>query len=110
MMHGSICMGWGVLDADGRRLGTIARIYRPEPSADEEAVEVYTGFLGLGRRLRVPITAIRAAMAGWVLLSESCASYARGTETHRRPRQRGPSDAAASDAGSPGPNGSSSRS
>jgi len=74
-------VGWTVCDSTGHKLGTIARIYRPDSLVGEEVMEIRTGFLGLGKRLYAPITAIRAAMQGRVVLAWPRSSFA----SRRRP-------------------------
>jgi hypothetical protein len=39
-------------------------------------MEVTTGFLGLGRRLYIPLSAIRASMGGRLLLTQHRTSFA----------------------------------
>jgi len=80
--------GMDVCDMNGDKIGSIARVYRHEmamanagggtgsglPQAEEpqdEILEVKTGFLGLGRRLFVPMHDVQEVTQGCVFLSQS---------------------------------------
>ena len=77
-----------VCDINGDKLGTVARVYRHEVSAvtgtdaatrpaaeasppREEVIEVKSGFLGLGKHLYVPMSAVQDVTQGGVFLSLS---------------------------------------
>jgi hypothetical protein len=70
---GGVRAGWVVYDVSGLKIGKVGRSYR---YADEDLMEVRTGFLGLGRRLHVPTTAIRAVVRGRLLLTRSRHEFA----------------------------------
>jgi hypothetical protein len=80
--------GMDVCDMNGDKLGSIARVYRPEMAAVtagetagpttptpegsfEEVLEVKTGFLGLGKHLYVPMREIQDVTQGCVFLTMS---------------------------------------
>ena len=79
---GRIVPDLDVCDVNGEKIGTVAQVYRYElaavggghgesPPAHDEVVEVKTGFLGLGKHLYVPMSAIQDVTAGCVFVSRS---------------------------------------
>jgi hypothetical protein len=77
---GRISPGMDVCDVTGEKVGSIAHIYRfdesteadPAARADEEIIEVKTGFLGLlGKHLYVPVSAVQEVLTDSVFLSKS---------------------------------------
>jgi hypothetical protein len=73
---GRILPGMDVCDVGGDKIGSIAQIHRfselPEPadeSVPDEVVEVKTGFLGLGKHLYVPMSAVQEVLPQTVFLS-----------------------------------------
>ncbi len=70
-----------VCDRDGKKVGTVAHVYRHEFATvgdaaagepREDIVEVKTGFLGLGKHLYIPLSAIQDATEGCLFLAQSC--------------------------------------
>jgi len=61
---GQIVQGKEVRDYVGNRVGTVAQVHREEveiPGPDhDDVIEVKTGFLGLGERLYIPVSAVDA--------------------------------------------------
>jgi hypothetical protein len=67
-----------VCDINGDKLGTIAQIFRHEfanvavgggpDTAQGDFIEVKTGFMGLGKHLFIPLTAVRDATEGCLFL------------------------------------------
>ncbi|HEU0169062.1 MAG TPA: hypothetical protein VFS62_14890 [Chloroflexota bacterium] len=62
---GRLLPGQDLCDVNGDKVGTIAHVYREDVAAmdggapvHEEVIEVKTGFLGLGQRLYVPVSAV----------------------------------------------------
>ncbi|MBV8086910.1 MAG: hypothetical protein JO247_19050 [Chloroflexi bacterium] len=62
---GRLLPGQDLCDVNGDKVGTIARVYREDVAAmdgampaHDEVIEVKTGFLGLGQRLYVPVSAV----------------------------------------------------
>ena len=52
--------GMTVDDADGEEIGTVAHVHWDAAAPPSEGVlEVKTGLLGLGRRLRIPLSAVQ---------------------------------------------------
>jgi hypothetical protein len=69
-----------VCDISGDKVGTVAHVHRYEMAAAgasdaglprEELIEIKTGFLGLGKHLYVPISAVEDVTQGCVFLSKS---------------------------------------
>jgi hypothetical protein len=80
-----------VLDRSGDKVGTVVHAYRYDPMLismagglsklpDEELVEVKTGFLGLGKHLFIPMSAVQDVMNSSVLLSKSSVEIAACNE------------------------------
>ena len=99
---GRIEPGMEVCDANGDKVGTVARVHRhatllrgtaeaPAPEERDEVVEVKTGLLGLGAHYYVPLSAVRDATEGCLLLSEPKADF-EGLGWHRRPADLGESE------------------
>src|SRR5262245_63536810 len=64
-----IASGMEVRDADGAKVGTVARTHRRGDGAERQTiVEVKTGFLGRGRHLYVPLREVRALAEGCLYL------------------------------------------
>jgi hypothetical protein len=83
---GGIAVGWLVSDASGRKVGRIVRLHQPVDAdaespdgtaSPDEVMEVSTGLLGLGRRVYIPLGAIRAATNGHVLLTHTHEDFSR---------------------------------
>jgi|ERR687887_324788 hypothetical protein len=89
-----------VRDMDGHKIGTLARVYRDEPtttppaaeapstdvigaSGESGIMEVKTGPLGLGERLYIPISAIHDATEDSVFLGSRKDELAE--EWHHKP-------------------------
>ncbi len=78
---GRIVPDLDVCDAEGTKIGTVAQVYRYDLAVvggsqgaqrpHEEIVEVKTGFLGLGKHLYIPLSAIQDVTQGCVFLSHS---------------------------------------
>src|SRR5581483_10406426 len=78
---GRIQQDMDVCDINGDKVGTIAQVYRHEfanvapgagaESAREDFIEVKTGFLGLGKRLYIPLRAVRETTEGCVFLDQT---------------------------------------
>ncbi len=83
---GRIQAGRNASDSTGHELGTIARIYRPDPLIDDEAMGIRTGFLGLGKRLHVPFTAMRVVTREHVFLAQTRISVT-GRNRHATPME-----------------------
>ena len=72
-----IADGMDVCDADGEKIGTVARVHHPAPAATaggvaaahEEVVEVKSGFLGLGSHYYVPAGGIQTLGEGCLVLN-----------------------------------------
>src|SRR5215211_1366593 len=90
-----------VCDVDGKKVGTVAHIYRYDvavagsvgaptlPSREElvpreEVIEVKTGFLGLGSHLYVPMSAVQDVNSGCVFLSRRKDDF-EGLGWHEKP-------------------------
>ena len=75
----SIATGMTIEDADGDEIGTVGTIYQPIPAtaasaaaaapADEAYMKVDRGFLGLGKHLYIPSSAIRDVTTDRVILT-----------------------------------------
>ena len=91
---GRIQPGMEVCDANGDKVGTVARppachappgtAEAPAPEERDEVVEVKTGLLGLGAHYYVPLSAVRDTTEGCLFLSEPKADF-EGLGWHRRP-------------------------
>ena len=92
---GQIVKGVVVLDRGGSKVGTVERAYRYSPVAmsagggaeqlpPDEIVEVKTGFLGLGKRMFVPIGAIEEVSGGNLFLSKSSNEIDNADDWHER--------------------------
>ena len=79
---GRIESGMDVCDINGDKLGSVERVYRYDlatvgHSSDggspphDEVLEVKTGFLGLGKHLYIPMTALSDVTPGAVFLSKA---------------------------------------
>jgi hypothetical protein len=85
---GRITPGMDVCDVTGEKVGSIAHVYRfdepteptetmeateakPAARAGEEFIEVKTGFLGLGKHLYIPISAVQEVLTDSIFLSKS---------------------------------------
>jgi hypothetical protein len=67
-----------VCDVNGAKIGTVARVYRendalvvPGRPARDEIVELKTGFLGLGKRLYVPLREVSDISGGAAFLGRA---------------------------------------
>lgn len=87
---GRITPGMDVCDVTGDKIGTVAHVYRFDDPAqreaaagsDEEYIEVKTGFLGLGKHLYIPLSAVQEVLTDSVFLSKSKDAFeALGYET-----------------------------
>ena len=78
---GQIEPGMDVCDLAGEKLGTVAQVHRYDPAVvgggreegtvpRAELIEVKSGFLGLGKHLYVPLSAVRDVTQGCVFLSK----------------------------------------
>lgn len=75
---GRILPGMDVCDVGGEKIGGIAQIHRqsafPDPSdpaPSDEVMEVKTGFLGFGKRLYIPVSAVQEVLSESVFLSRT---------------------------------------
>ncbi|MCC7371239.1 MAG: DUF2171 domain-containing protein [Chloroflexi bacterium] len=76
---GRIVPGMDVCDVTGEKVGSISHIYRidentmTEPASRnfEEIIEVSSGFLGLGKRYYIPMSAIQEVLTDSVFISKS---------------------------------------
>ena len=74
-----ITEGLDVCDADGEKIGTVARVFHPAPAttamgvatAYEDVVEIKSGFLGLGSHYYVPSSGIQTLGEGCLVLNRS---------------------------------------
>jgi hypothetical protein len=75
----SIATGMTIEDADGDQIGTVGMIFQPVPATsssatssmptDESYMKVDRGFLGLGKHLYIPSSAIRDVTTDRVILT-----------------------------------------
>jgi hypothetical protein len=80
---GRILPGMDVCDVTGEKVGSISHIYRFDEAteegataqAGEELIEVKTGFLGLGKHLYVPMSAVQEVLTDSIFLSKSRESF-----------------------------------
>ena len=76
---GRIVPGMDVCDVGGDKIGTVAHIHRfselPDPadtaSLPEEYLEVKTGFLGLGKHLFIPMSAVQEVLTDSLYISKA---------------------------------------
>jgi uncharacterized protein DUF2171 len=78
---GRLESGLDVCDVRGDKIGTVARVYRKDPALissgtsaappRDEVLEVKTGFLGLGKHLFIPLSAIQEVNSGCVFLGRT---------------------------------------
>jgi hypothetical protein len=76
---GRIVPGMDVCDVTGEKVGSIAHIYRYDEATDEstatragdELIEVKTGFLGMGKHLYIPMSAVQEVLTDSIFLSKS---------------------------------------
>ncbi|HEY3080864.1 MAG TPA: hypothetical protein VGM69_13295 [Chloroflexota bacterium] len=73
-----IASGLDVCDANGDKIGTVARMHQPAmvggggaTTEQPSIIEVRTGILGLGKHLYVPISAVQDVTEGCLFLSAS---------------------------------------
>jgi hypothetical protein len=79
----SIATGMTIEDADGDQIGTVGMIYQPVPVTpnaatspvppDESYMKVDRGFLGLGKHLYIPGSAIRDVTTDRIILTVDAA-------------------------------------
>ena len=75
---GQIQSGMQVHDVVGDKIGSVARVHRVDETPDhvgaptfDEILEVKTGFLGLGKRLYVPVGEVQEALRDSLFLTHS---------------------------------------
>jgi hypothetical protein len=76
---GRITPGMDVCDVTGEKVGSIAHIYRTGDATEEgtpahtgeELLEVKTGFMGLGKHLYIPVSAVQEVLTDSIFLSKS---------------------------------------
>ena len=75
---GRIQPGMDVYDVVGDKIGSVARVHRVDETPDhvgagtfDEILDVKTGFLGLGKRLYVPVGAIQEVLRESLFLAHS---------------------------------------
>ena len=92
---GRLVPGLPICDITGEKVGTVARVYRREAAmaavgaaqggrlpAPEDVVEVKTGFLGMGKHLYIPLSAVDAVTEEGVFLKKEREELSRqGWET-----------------------------
>ena len=62
--------GMEVFDVDAQKVGSVVHLYESDvPGSDRDVIEVKTGFLGLGKHLFIPRSAIKDVTEGGVFLS-----------------------------------------
>jgi len=80
---GRIVPGMDVCDVTGEKVGSISHIYRFDEAteegatarAGEELIEVKTGFLGLGKHLFIPMSAVQEVLTDSIFLTKSRESF-----------------------------------
>jgi hypothetical protein len=93
---GRITPGMDVCDVTGEKVGSIAHVYGMAEASDdatvgattdattdvttpartgEEIIEVKTGFLGLGKHLYIPVSAVQEVLTDSIFLSKSRESF-----------------------------------
>ena len=93
---GRIAPGMDICDRNGGKVGTVAHVYRYDPTvisvaggrsnlAQYEVVEVKIGFFGLGQRLYIPNGFIQEVTEGRVVLSKAADEVRRKEELHSKP-------------------------
>ena len=84
MYLGRITPGMDVCDVTGEKVGSIAHVYQFEDAAAESAtpartaeeiIEVKTGFLGFGKHLFIPVSAVQEVLTDSIFLSKSRESF-----------------------------------
>jgi hypothetical protein len=90
-----ISRGMPICDRNGLKIGTIAHVYRYDPSVagvpgsqallQRELIEVKTGPFGLGRRLYIPNGFVQDVANGSVFLSKSADEVTRNEELQYKP-------------------------
>jgi hypothetical protein len=80
---GRILPGMDVCDVGGDKIGRIAQVHRfselPDPAdggVADEVMEVKTGFLGLGKHLYVPLSAVQEVLPESVFLARPKEEFA----------------------------------
>jgi hypothetical protein len=76
---GRVIPGMDVCDVTGEKVGSIAHIHRFDEATDEsvgaragdELIEVKTGFLGMGKHLYIPMSAVQEVLTDSIFLSKS---------------------------------------
>ena len=93
---GQIMQGMQVVDLNGDAIGVVAHAHRYDPIVVgmaggserlpyDELLEVKTGFLGLGKRLFIPLSAVEEVTPSSVLLSKSAEQIEEAGEWHEKP-------------------------
>lgn len=93
---GRVEPGMDICDSNGAKVGTVAHVYRHDPSvinmaggssrlAQYELVEVKRGFLGLGQRLYIPNGFIQEVTRGCVFLLKPANEIVHNEELHNKP-------------------------
>ena len=93
---GRIVQGMDVCDRDGEKIGSVAHAYRYDPAVVsraggagrlpyDELIEVKTGFLGLGKHLFIPVSAIGEITLGGVFLSKSAEEVGQTSDWQEKP-------------------------
>src|SRR3954465_13312831 len=80
---GRIVPGMDVCDVTGEKVGSISHIYRFDEATEDatpartgdELIEVKTGFLGLGKHLYIPMSAVQEVLTDSIFLSKSRESF-----------------------------------
>jgi len=80
---GRIVPGMDVCDVTGEKVGSISHIYRFDEATDEQAsartgdelIEIKTGFLGFGKHLYIPMSAVQEVLTDSIFLSKSRESF-----------------------------------
>jgi hypothetical protein len=80
---GRITPGMDVCDVTGEKVGSITHIYRFDEATDEntparagdEFIEVKTGFMGFGKHLYIPMSAVQEVLTDSIFLSKSRESF-----------------------------------
>jgi len=93
---GRIVQGMDVCDSHGEKIGAVAHAYRYDPAVVsmaggpghlpyDELIEVKTGFLGLGKHLFIPVSAIGEITLGGVFLSKTAEEVRQTGDWHEKP-------------------------
>jgi hypothetical protein len=81
---GRITPGMDVCDVTGEKVGSISHIHGFGETTDDattpartgdEVIEVKTGFLGFGKHLYIPLTAVQEVLTDSIFLSKSRESF-----------------------------------